>query len=199
MAEEDFIKSIDIEQENINPSVNLAYIYIDTDRPEKAIECLIKAGHGDNFTIMLALSEAYIASGRVKEAFEVLSKIPSDVKDLSMRAAFMKSDYYMSVNELQKAYDIIMDLISLYPSEVEIYRYLIRILIARGNFETALSLYDCLLQLNPADVSVLFQKGKLCAFLHNYKEAGIIYSRALEIEPENREIKEALSSISNLI
>jgi hypothetical protein len=48
-------------------------------------------------------------------------------------------------------------------------------------------------------VSVLFQKGKLCAFLHNYKEAGIIYSRALEIEPENREIKEALSSISNLI
>jgi len=198
-AEEDFIKSIDIEPGNINPYINLAYIYIDTGRPDHAIEYLIKAEHRDNLTLMLVLSEAYIAADRIEEAFELLNKIPSHRKDEFIKAVFMKSDYYMSVNELQKAYDTVMDLVATYPSELEIYRYLIRILIARENFTTALSMYDCLLQINPDDVSILFQKGKLCAFLHNYEEAKIIYSRALEIEPENREIKEALSNISHLI
>ncbi len=199
MAEEDFIKSIDIEPGDINPYINLAYIYIDTGRPQKAIEYLIKAEHRDDLTIILVLSEAYICADRTQEAFELLNKIPSDAKDEFIKAVFMKSDYYMSVNELQKAYDAVMDLMSVYPSELEIYRYLIRILIARENFTTALSMYDCLLQINPNDVSVLFQKGKLCAFLRNYKEAKIIYSRALKIDPENREIKKALSSISHLM
>ncbi|MEQ8190863.1 MAG: glycosyltransferase, partial [Candidatus Eremiobacterota bacterium] len=199
MAEEDFIKSIDIEPGNINPYINLSYIYIDTGRPQKAIEYLIKIENIDDLTVILALAEAYIGTDRIQKAFELLNKIPSYEKDEFIRATFMKSDYYMSVNELQKAYDIVMELMAAYPSELEIYRYLIRILIARENFTTALSIYDCLLQINPDDVSVLFQKGKLCAFLHKYREAKIIYSRALEIEPENREIKESLSSISHLI
>jgi len=199
-AIDDFQEAIYIEPRNINPYVNLGYIYIDKNEPDKAIEYLVRAKEiaRDNYTVILTLAEARIAVENIEEAFALLSEIPSSSKKEFIRAHFMKSDYYMTSNQLQKAYTTIMDLISIYPSEVDVYRYLVRILIAQGNFTTALSMYDCLLKINPEDISILFQKGKILEYLQDFKQAKVTYSRALSIDPYNKEIRESLEQISYL-
>ncbi len=198
-GEEDFRKVINLRPEEIYSYVNLGYIYLDRKKYAEAAILFEKSRELDkeNNQILLALAEAKLLLGE-EDAFNLLSEIPPVLKTEYIKGQFLKADYYMSRKDLGSAHSTILSLIALYPDEFSVYRYFVKVLIAQGNFTTALSMFDCLLQLTPGDITVLYQKGRLLEFLKSYEEAETLYLRGLEIDPYNEELKKALSRISSL-
>ena len=196
-AEEDFKTVIKNKPDESYSYVNLGYIYLDKKNYIKACSVLKKAREIDreNMSILLALSEAFLYSGEEDKAFRLLDKISSSKKDEYIKAQFVKADYYQSLKELTAAHSLIMNLISIYPNEISIYSYLVKILLAQGNFSTALNMYDCLLTIKPDDVSILHKKGKVLEFLKRYEEARDLYLKALAVEPHNEKLKNALENL----
>lgn len=67
--------------------------------------------------------------------------------------------------------------------------------VAAGRPDDAIHLYLDLFRKYPRDIEVLSALGQICQAVGRPDEASIFYSRALEIEPWNRELREAVQAL----
>jgi tetratricopeptide (TPR) repeat protein len=67
--------------------------------------------------------------------------------------------------------------------------------VAAGRPDDAIQLYLELFQQNPRDIEILAGLGQICQAVGRPEEAKTFYRRALEVEPWNREVREALGTM----
>jgi tetratricopeptide (TPR) repeat protein len=71
--------------------------------------------------------------------------------------------------------------------------------VAVGRPDDAIHLYLELFRQNPRDIEVLAALGQICQAVGRPEEARTFYQRALEIEPWNRELREALQALGSFV
>nr|WP_054691846.1 tetratricopeptide repeat protein [Geotalea toluenoxydans] len=103
---------------------------------------------------------------------------------------------YSNTGEMEKALAHYEEAARLEPANVNIQKNLADLYhIVMGRTEEALQIYVKLLAVQPKDLEVLSALANLCLSLDRLDDAGYFFTRALEVEPWNAEIRQSLQAL----
>ena len=89
----------------------------------------------------------------------------------------------------------LIDKIKENPNVIDNYRELTNIYVSNRDYDSALSIYNKMLEVFPDDVQALINSGSICFYKKDFEKAISLYLRAIASEPENAAIHYNLGNV----
>jgi glycosyltransferase involved in cell wall biosynthesis/ADP-heptose:LPS heptosyltransferase/Tfp pilus assembly protein PilF len=129
----------------------------------------------------------------IDDLLEVLTHSPEDAKALNDLGVL-----YFENGEKEKALECYEQAVKLQPDQPNFVKNLADYyLMEQGRIKDALKLYVRVLEMNPEDIDCLSCTGLICAAMHKPDDARHFYQRALDIEPWNQTVREAMEKLGD--
>jgi len=139
-----------------------------------------------------------VADGRVDDAWAILNR-RIEGRPHDPLAHFYLGQLHEHRKERQQARACYEKAVGLEPENISYLKQLAGfLLLEEGDTAAALTMYDRVLHLAPADSETLLIRGNIAASKGQYGEAEQLYRRVLEVEPGNRNAEDNLETLSRL-
>ena len=178
----------------------LGEVYLELNNDEEALHYLKQAYNLNpkNVDRNITIGDVHLKRGESNEAekyFEEAIKYDSS----KTKALIKISDILMKHGKFNKAETILTKLTEDYPDMLIAYNRLGIALRKQGKFREAIKAYNKALEYYDKDENVYYNIGRTYFEMKDYKNAALYFKKALKINPEFNEAKEALALVEKLI
>ncbi len=200
-AETLFQDALVSDKKNLSAAFNLASIYIQQDKAEKAVHLLsdYTKDYPNDAGLFSRLGDAYFAEQKLSEAKQNYKKAYSLDKQLPKLPAKLANLYTLEQN-FDKAIELYLEAVELDPKNGNYLANLSSLFLASGNAQKAISTAKRGLQVLPTS-GLYITLGSAYEELKDYKNSSIAFERALAmddsiegLEDKIREIEKRASS-----
>ncbi|MFQ5560930.1 MAG: tetratricopeptide repeat protein [Nitrospinota bacterium] len=185
MAAEDFSKALKLTPSLISAQYNLMITYKKMGNTKKAIEVLdtLKAMEPTDSEGWLLMAEAFFHEKDLHKTYFAIQKALS-LKKNNVRFSTRVSELLFKYNILDKARDLLFDLIKADPSNGILYNRLGLIYRRNGNVPEALKWYKEGVARDPKNAAIWFNIAKACFEEGNLKAGNQALRKCRELEPD---------------
>jgi tetratricopeptide (TPR) repeat protein len=176
-----FEKMLDLGE---NPEIyyNIGYIKTVKGDYAAAIDAFRKATQIDRY-----FAKAFEAMGR---AYKALGRIDESTQSMKMAA-----DIYMGNQKEEQAEGVLNEILEQNPDTINVYNTLGVLYRKRGDYQAALEQYGKALKIHPNQPKVYYNVGRLHVDLKDLEQAKLSFEKALALDPEFKEAREAMDAI----
>jgi len=195
-AEKLFRLSIVQSPKHLGAHINLAELFLTTNRPTLATPILLSAHRlaPDRPDIILKLATVFAAKGDNQQAYEYLRRIPRDAANDDYFLLMLQA--LIGLKRLEEARQLAREFAAFSTSKTELQAEF-AMLLAKGNLnDEALNFLEAASRQTPASFPLLYTRGVINATLKRYVEAEEQLTSALSIKPDDVATLRALARLA---